>query len=140
MDNFYNLSKYIGTQHLTKFRICRSWANEIYFLYRDYIDKFSDPEEQILQCWKYFIHNTKEMNFYMKRNVLTSLIKNIVLQIKICDPAPSFMMISYFMLYKKPTSRNHDFILIVYNFRNIELISIENIHDITKEFKQLINF
>ena len=42
------------------------------------MDSLSDPEEQIIQCWKYFIHNTKEMKFHYKRNVLTTLIKNTV--------------------------------------------------------------
>ena len=40
----------------------------------------------------------------------------------------------------EPTYRNQNFILIAYNFRNIEIISIENIHDITNSFKQLSEF
>ena len=53
MDNFYNLSKYIGLKHIQKFRICQHWASEIYFSHRVKYDSINDPGQRKRYNWLY---------------------------------------------------------------------------------------
>ena len=70
MDNFYNLSKYIRLRHLHKLRICRYWANEIYYLHRDKYDLYYDPDERKKYNWIYLKRSLLKIDYVEDDNIM----------------------------------------------------------------------
>ena len=70
MDNFYNLSKYIGLKHIQKFRICRHWANEIYYLYQDKYDSIYDSDQRKRYNWIYLKKSLLQAKYIEDENIM----------------------------------------------------------------------
>ena len=74
MDNFYNLSKYIGLKHIQKFRICSHWANEIYYARKDkfdLIDKLiNDSNQRQKYLWLYLKKSLVKANYIDNKNIM----------------------------------------------------------------------
>ena len=161
MDNFYNLSKYIGLKHIQKFRICSQWANEIYLTHRDkfdLIDSFRDPyvnngfEQRLKYYWPFFVQEVKKMGFSYNKGILTAVISNVVIEVRYDG---RIIMITYVRLSHKirpiPASRKHNPIMfdlhfkcqysdlhfILYSFAIRNFIEDNNIFEVIADFKQL---
>ena len=161
MDNFYNLSKYIGLKHIQKFQICSRWANEIYLTHRDkfdLIDSIRDPyvnngfEQRLKYYWPFFVQEVKKMGFSYNKGILTAVISNVVIEVQYDG---RIIMITYVRLSHKikpiPATRKRNSIMldlhfkcqynnlhfILYSFDNRNFLEDNNIFEVIADFKQL---
>ena len=132
MDNFYNLSKYIGLKHIQKFRICRYWANEVYLSHRGKYDSINDPYQRQRYNWLYLkksLSNASyiedDNNMYYSDRKLKTIIKVIymtdMLKDKIYRVTPIGITENtfYFIRSIKFTTRTHVIIVDTDNMYNM---------------------